>query len=87
MDPLAPAPPPAPPSQGRWYHSVWFVVLMLFVVMGPLAFPLLWKSPRFSLAAKIVLTAAVSALTVWILGASVDIVTKMIHELQAVPRF
>ena len=87
MDPVAPTPPPAAPSQGHWYHSIWFVVLMLFVVMGPLAFPLLWKSPRFSLAAKITLTAAVSALTVWILGASVDIVTKMINELQAIPRF
>ena len=87
MQPPISTPPPAAPPQGRWYHNVWFVVLMLFVVMGPLAFPLLWKSPRFPLAAKIALTAAVSALTVWILGASVDIVTKMINELQAIPRF
>ena len=87
MDSIAPTPPPAAPPQGRWYHNVWFVVLMLFVVMGPLAFPLLWKSPRFSLAAKIALTAAVSALTAWILGASINIVAKMINELQAIPRF
>ena len=87
MDPIAPTPPPAAPPQEHWYHSVWFVVLMLFVVMGPLAFPLLSKSPWFSLVAKIALTAAVSALTVWILGASVDIVVKMINELQAIPRF
>ena len=87
MDPIAPTPPPATPPQGRWYHSVWFVVLMLFVVMGPLAFPLLWKSPRFSLAAKIALTVVVVAFTVWLLVASIDLVTKTIHELQAVPRF
>ena len=87
MQPPPPTPPPAAPPQGRWYHSVWFVVLMLFVVMGPLAFPLLWKSPRFPLAAKIALTVVVVAFTVWLLGASVHFVTQMLNELQAIPRF
>lgn len=90
MDPLTPAPPsaaPSPPPQGRWYHDVWFVALMLFVVMGPLAFPLLWKSPRFSLAAKIALTVIVTAITGWVLAASVDYVRKIISDLQAIPRF
>lgn len=83
MDPVA----PPPPSEGRWYHDVWFVLLMLFVVLGPLGLPLLWKSPRFSRTAKMALTIAVIALTAWLLVASIDYVTMVINELQAIPRF
>jgi hypothetical protein len=31
-----------------WYYGRTFVILMLFVVLGPLGLPFLWKSPRFS---------------------------------------
>ena len=86
MTDLPPVPATPPPS-ARWYHSVGFVLLMLFVVLGPLGLPLLWKSPRFSQVAKIALTVVVVACTVWLLVASIDLVTKMINELQALPRF
>ncbi len=39
-----------------WYHSPAFVILMLFVIIGPLAIPLLWRSPRFSTTAKWAIT-------------------------------
>ena len=48
----------------RWYYRPWWVLLMLFVVLGPLGLPLLWKSPRFSRWSKIALTAAVAAYTI-----------------------
>lgn len=54
----------------KWYYSVPFVLLMLFAVAGPLAFPLLWKSPKFSFTSKIILTIAVTLLTIvllWVL--------------------
>ena len=38
--------------------SVFYVILMLLVI-GPFAIPLLWQSPRFSTAAKILCTLAV----------------------------
>ena len=47
----------APPEQA------WVVLLMLFVLMGPLAFPMLWESPHFGRATKIVLTVLVCILT------------------------
>ena len=48
----------------RWYYRPWWVLLMLFVVLGPLGLPLLWKSPRFSRWSKIALTTAVAAYTI-----------------------
>ena len=86
MTDLPPVPATPQPSS-RWYHSVGFVLLMLFVVLGPLGLPLLWKSRRFSRTAKIALTVVVVAFTVWLLGASVHFVTQMLNELQTIPRF
>jgi hypothetical protein len=37
----------------------WAVLLWLFVAMGPLALPMLWRSPHFSRRAKAVLTVLV----------------------------
>jgi hypothetical protein len=51
----------ASPSADRWYHRPLWVVVLLFVVLGPLGLPALWKSPSFSRAAKVVLTVAVIA--------------------------
>lgn len=45
-------PGPPPPSRG-------VLLLMLFVALGPLAFPLLWRSPHFSKPWKAVLTVLV----------------------------
>jgi hypothetical protein len=50
------APPPS-----HWYHRPFWVIVMLFVVVGPFGLPLLWKSPQFSRAAKVVLTVAMIA--------------------------
>src|SRR5436309_5300023 len=43
--------------ESRWFYSVWAVLLALFVVLGPLGLPLLWRSPRFSRGTKVLLTA------------------------------
>ena len=40
-------------------ESVPYILIMLFVVVGPFAIPLLWQSEKFSKRAKILLTAAV----------------------------
>ncbi len=49
----------------KWYHSVWFVLFMLFFVLGPFGLPLLWKSPRFSRGAKIGWAIAAGLFWVW----------------------
>ncbi|MBN2022838.1 MAG: hypothetical protein JW809_08575 [Pirellulales bacterium] len=42
----------------------WMVLLMLFVLMGPLALPMLWHSPHFTRPWKIVLTVLVCLIAV-----------------------
>jgi len=64
----------------------WLVLVMLFVLMGALAVPMLWRSPHFSRPAKIVLavvavlqTAVVLVILVvavqWFLAQATAIVT------------
>jgi hypothetical protein len=59
---------PANSSRQRsaWWDHPWFVVAMLFLVIGPLALPMLWRSHRFTQGWKIVLTVLVTILTVWL---------------------
>jgi hypothetical protein len=46
-------------AQGKWYYNIWFVLLMLFFVLGPFGLPLVWKSPRMGRGVKWALTLAV----------------------------
>jgi ribosomal protein L40E len=65
----ADSPPlPEPKSRGKLLDGRISVLTMLFAVLGPLALPLLWQSPRFSLAWKVVLTLAVLLLTGIVVG-------------------
>ncbi len=75
-----------PASPSRWFHSSWFVLVMLFFVLGPLGLPLLWKSPRFTPWAKVMLTVAVLLYTVWLLQLSGAIIQKSLDQLQPVIR-
>lgn len=49
-------------DRSRWYYEVWSVFLAL-ILLGPLAYPLLWKSPKLSLKWKWILTLIFSLLT------------------------
>ena len=52
-----------PPAPLDWcYRPVW-VLILLFLVLGPLALPYLWRSRGFSRRLKIVLTVLVIAYT------------------------
>jgi Kef-type K+ transport system membrane component KefB len=48
-------------QQDAWYLSPLIVLVLLFLVMGPFALPLLFRSRGFSAAAKIILTLLVLA--------------------------
>jgi len=39
-----------------WYHKTWGIVILLFLVLGPLAIPLLWRSPVIPRERKLLLT-------------------------------
>ena len=45
------------------------IVLLLFAVLGPLALPMLWRSPQFPRFWKVVLTVLVAVVTVFIVWA------------------
>jgi hypothetical protein len=53
--------------KSNWAESRGFVLVMLFVVLGPLALPMLWRSRNFSMAWKIILTVTMIAVTVFII--------------------
>jgi len=52
-----------PPSPLTWYYRPVWVLVLLFLVLGPLALPFLWRSPRFSRPLKVVLTVLALAYT------------------------
>jgi hypothetical protein len=59
---------PLPPrSAARWYHNVWFVLLMISpVALGPFGLPLLWKTPRLGRGAKTIWTLITLGWTAWL---------------------
>ena len=78
-DPRAPLRTPDVP----WYYRPFWVLVLLFVVLGPLALPNLWKSPRFSQGLKVVLTIAVIAYTGLLVKETIALVHTMQDQLNA----
>ncbi|MHC4741540.1 MAG: zinc ribbon domain-containing protein [Planctomycetota bacterium] len=54
-----------PGPETRWYYSTSVVVIGL-LVLGPLALPLVWKNPRYTIITKVVITIVVVAVTAYI---------------------
>jgi hypothetical protein len=65
-----------------WYYRPWGVLLLLFVVLGPLGLPLLWKSPSFTRGWKIVLTALMVVYTVMLVDSMVVAVRLAMEQLE-----
>jgi hypothetical protein len=57
----------------KWYYKPINVILALFVVLGPFGLPLLYKSPKFNKAAKIILTIVVIAYTLFLIYGTFEI--------------
>jgi hypothetical protein len=71
----------------RWYLRPAGVLLLLFVVLGPLALPLLYKSPRFSRGQKIALTVLVLGYTLFLILGSVELAMEVIRTLDEFQNF
>ena len=74
---------PNPQPEKKWHHGFVPVFLALFF-MGPLGFPLLWKSPQFNLFWKVLLTFLVLAVTVWMVQASVGVVHVLLAQIKQI---
>lgn len=69
-------------APAKWYYNVWFVLFMLFVAVGPLGLPLVWKSPAFSRRMKWVLTVLVVVATILAVTFSADVLLHTLTKLQ-----
>jgi hypothetical protein len=79
------APPAASASAGKppnWMESPVTVLLGLFVFLGPLALPLLWRSRRFTRAWKIGLTVVVLLATYAAFWYTAEVLKKAFEPLQ-----
>ncbi|HUL20878.1 MAG TPA: hypothetical protein VLZ10_05450 [Thermodesulfobacteriota bacterium] len=57
----------------KWYLRPISVVLLLFFVLGPFGLPLLYRSPKFSTTAKVILTIVVMIYTIYLIFVSLEI--------------
>jgi hypothetical protein len=67
-----------------WYYRPWAVVVLLFLVLGPLGLPFLWRSPSFTRGWKIILTVAMVVYTV-VLVESVVVAVRVATEQMMKP--
>ena len=49
-----------------WWESPWVVLPLLFLVLGPLALPLLWRSSQFTRPWKIALSIIVVGISLYV---------------------
>lgn len=83
-------PRPSPPSpiagggvkRPKGSESPWVVLLMLFVVLGPLALPMLWGNRHFSPVWKIVLTVVMVFVTGLVIFLAWYVVAKALEPLE-----
>ena len=76
---------PASPRT-KWYYNIWFVLFMLFFVVGPFGLPLVWKHPRFARWVKWTLTGLMVLYTVLLIqttAAMVHVVTQHLQQFQS----
>src|SRR2546427_3325372 len=67
----------------KWYYRPGWVVVLLFLVLGPLALPYLWRSPGFSRRLKFVLTVLVIAYTGLFIDEMIRVVRAVKNEMDA----
>ncbi len=70
-------------SQEKWYFKTRTVVLA-FLILGPLALPLLWVHPRYRKVAKVAWTVGIVVLTIltWLATvSSMKIINKYYSEI------
>jgi uncharacterized membrane protein len=79
--PPQPAATPSKPA-GKWYQSTGVIVLAI-LTLGPLALPLVWINPRYSLINKAITTVGVIILTVMLCFASAMAYRNLMEQIQS----
>ena len=68
-------------GRGKWYHNIWFVLAILFLIAGPFGLPLVWKNPRLPRWAKAALTAATVLYTLLLINTTLVMVQAVMKEI------
>ena len=66
----------------KWFHNPWFVLFMLFFVLGPFGIPLVWTTPRFSRPVKVALTVVMVFYTIALIAAVLHMVDAVTHSMR-----
>jgi len=67
--------------KSKWYFSTSTVV-MAALCLGPLALPLVWLNPRYRMATKLLITAAIIGLTFSLSYLIADMYAKVIEQIR-----
>lgn len=68
-------------AKGKWYHSTSLIVLAILTI-GPLALPLVWINPRYSIINKAITTVGVLILTVMLCYATAMAYRTFMEQFQ-----
>jgi hypothetical protein len=75
-------PSPSPPKTSKWYYSTATLV-MAILCLGPLALPLVWRNPRYSVPVKLGITLFVIGLTVGLFYLMIYMYTQVLDQIKA----
>ena len=78
---LDPVSIPRGPAPGKWYHNLWFVLCMLFFVLGPFGLPLVWRNPRFSRGVKVLLTMVTTLYTLRLVDLTIGMARAIMQRV------
>jgi len=70
-----------PKPTSKWYYSTSAIVIGL-LFLGPLALPLVWRSPRYKVITKAIITVVVIVATIWFCWLMGDMYQQLIHQLE-----
>jgi hypothetical protein len=71
------------PQSKKWYYSTTAIVILILLV-GPLALPVVWLNPRFKILTKIIITIIVIILTIFLIEEIFYIYQQILKQFEQV---
>jgi uncharacterized membrane protein YvbJ len=68
-------------GDGKWYHRTPTVIISVLCI-GPLALPLIWFNPNYSMASKIIWTIVIIGFTILLCVGSVGLYANFLKQIQ-----
>jgi hypothetical protein len=68
-------------GDGKWYHKTPTVIISV-ICFGPLALPLIWFNPKYSIAAKVIWTIIIIAVTLLLCIGSIEVYVQFLKSIE-----